>query len=243
MLNSGQPRSASFVQAFEHRLQELGYVEGQNLVFEFRTAEGRAEQLPALAVALVQLRLDALVVTGPEAALRAAQQATSTLPIVMIAIDFDPIARGYIAGLARPGGNVTGLFFQQFELTGKRLEFLKHALPELRRVAVFWDMFSADQLPVAEAAARGVGVQLQPIELRQPPPYDYPSAFNAAAVGRVDAVLPLTSPVFFRERARLLSLLDTHRLPAIFSHREFVDEGGLMAYGPSFEEMWRRAAD
>ena len=242
MLNTGQPRSASFVQAFEHRLRELGYVEGQNLVFAFRTAEGQAERLPDLAVALVQLNLDVLVVTGPEAALRAAQQATSSLPIVIVAIDFDPIARGYIAGLARPGGNITGLFFQQFELTGKRLEFLKHALPELRRVAVFWDEFSADQLPVAEAAARGVGVQLQPIELRQPP-YDYPSAFSAAAVGRVEAVLPLTSPVFFRERDRLLALLGTHRLPAIFSHREFVDAGGLMAYGPSFEEMWRRAAD
>ena len=242
MLNTGQPRSASFVQAFEHRLRELGYVEGQNLVFAFRTAEGQAERLPDLAVALVPLNLDVLVVTGPEAALRAAQQATSTLPIIVVAIDFDPIARGYIAGLARPGGNITGLFFQQFELTGKRLEFLKYALPELRRVAVFWDMFSADQLPVAEAAARGVGVQLQPIELRQPP-YDYPSAFRAAAVGRVEAVLPLTSPVFFRERDHLLALLGTHRLPAIFSHREFVDAGGLMAYGPSFEEMWRRAAD
>jgi putative ABC transport system substrate-binding protein len=242
MLNTGQPRSASFVQAFEHRLRELGYVEGQNLVFEFRTAEGRAERLPDLALALVELNLDVLVVTGPEAALRAAQQAASTLPIIVVAIDFDPIARGYIGGLARPGRNITGLFFQQFELTGKRLEFLKHALPELKRVAVFWDAFSADQLPVAEAAAREVGVQLQPIELRQPP-YDYPSAFSAAAVGRVEAVLPLTSPVFFRERAHLLALLDTHRLPAIFSHREFVDAGGLMAYGPNFAEMWRRAAD
>ena len=119
-----------------------------------RGASGAA---PDLAVALVQLNLDVLVVTGSEAALRAAQQATNSLPIVMVAIDFDPIARGYIAGLARPGGNITGLFFKQVELTGKRLEFLKHAVPALRRVAVFWDGFSANQLPVAEAAARGVG--------------------------------------------------------------------------------------
>src|SRR5262245_33391459 len=168
MLNTGQPRTASFVQAFESRLRELGYVEGQNLVFEYRTAEGQAERLPDLAAALVHQNLDVLVATGPEAALRAARQATSTLPIVMVAIDYDPIARGYVAGLAQPGGNITGLFLQQLELTGKRLEILKHALPELTRVAVLWDAFSADQLPIAEAAAREVGVQLQPIELRQP---------------------------------------------------------------------------
>jgi putative ABC transport system substrate-binding protein len=131
MLNTGQPRSASFVQAFEHRLRDLEYVEGQNLVFEYRTAEGQAERLPDLAAALVQRNLDVLVATGPEAALRAARQATSTLPIVMVAINYDPIARGYIAGLPQPGGNITGLFLQQLELTGKRLELLKHALPEL----------------------------------------------------------------------------------------------------------------
>ena len=174
--------------------------------------------------------------------LHAARHATSTIPIVMIAIDYDPMARGYIAGLPRPGGNITGLFFQQLELTGKRLEFLKEALPKLTRVAVLWDAFSADQLPAAEAAARGVGVQLQPIELRQPP-YDYASALSTAAAGQAEAVLPLMSPVFFRERTLLLGLLDTHRLPAIFGQREFADAGGLMAYGVSFDEMYRRAAD
>src|SRR5215510_2318845 len=242
MLITGQPRSASFVQAFEHHLRELGYVEGQNLVFEFRTAEGRAERLPALAVALLQRNLDVLVAVGAEAPLRAARDVTHTIPIVMLAIDFDPIARGYIAGLPRPGGNITGLFFQQLELTGKRLELLKDVLPRLARVAVFWDAFSADQLPAAEAAARDLGVHLQPVALRQPP-YDYASACRAAAEGRAEAVLLLNSPVFFRERAPLLELLGTHRLPAIFGHREFVDAGGLMAYGASFEEMFRRAAD
>ena len=160
----------------------------------------------------------------------------------MVAIDYDPIARGYIAGLPHPGGNITGLFLQQLELTGKRLEFLKNALPELTRVAVLWDAFSADQLPVAEGAAQAVGGQLQPIELRQPP-YDYASALRAAVAGHVDAVLPLMSPVFFRERVSLLALLDTHRLPALFGQREFVESGGLMAYGASFKEMFRRAAD
>jgi putative tryptophan/tyrosine transport system substrate-binding protein len=241
MLSVSLPRSTSFFQAFEHRLRDLGYVEGQNLSIAFRTGEGKAERLPALVAELVDLHVDVLLVMGSEAPLRAARDATRTIPIVMVAISYDPIARGYIAGLPQPGGNITGLFFQQLELTGKRLELLKDVLPHLTRVAVLWDAFSADQLPAAEAAARGLGVHLQPVELRQPP-YDYASAFRAAAEGRAEAVLLLNSPVFFRERAPLLELLGTHRLPAIFGLREFVDVGGLMAYGVSFDEMFRRAA-
>jgi len=242
MLSAAQPRSVSFLQAFEHRLRDLGYVEGQNLIIEFRTGEGKAERYPALVAELVQRHVDVLLVSGPEAPLRAARDATRTTPIVMVAIDYDPVARGYIVGLPRPGGNITGLFFQQLELTGKRLELLKGALPQLTRVAVLWDAFSADQLPAAEAAARELGVHLQPVELRHPP-YDYASAFSAAAAGRAEALLPLMSPVFFRERARLLELVGTHRLPAIFGQREFADAGGLMAYGVSFSEMFRRAAE
>jgi putative tryptophan/tyrosine transport system substrate-binding protein len=242
MLSAGQPRSASFLQAFEHRLRDLGYVEGQNLIIEFRTGEGQAERYPALAAELVDLHVDVLLVSGPEAPLRAARDATRTIPIVMVAIDYDPVARGYIAGLPRPGGNITGLFFQQLELTGKRLELLKDVLPQLTRVAVLWDTFSADQLPAAEAAAREFGVHLQPVELRQPP-YDYASALRTAVEGRAEAVLPLMSSVFFRERVPLLERLDTHRLPAIFGQREFVEAGGLMAYGASFDVMFRRAAD
>ena len=241
LLSAAQPRSASFIQAFEHRLRDLGYVEGQDLIVEFRTGEGKAERYSALAAELVQRHVDVLVASGPEAVLRAARDATPTIPIVMIAIDYDPIARGYIAGLARPGGNLTGLFFQQLELTGKRLELFKGALPQLTRVAVFWDAFSADQLPVAQSAARRLGVRLQPLELRQPP-YDYASAFRMAAAGRTEALFLLTSPVFFRERARLLELASTYRLPASFGLREAVEAGGLMAYGASFDEMFRRAA-
>ncbi len=242
MLSAAQPRTASFLQAFEHRLRDLGYVEGQNLIIEFRTGEGKAERYSALAAELVERQVDVLVASGPEAVLRAARDATRTTPIVMVAIDYDPVARGYIAGLPRPGGHITGLFFQQLELTGKRLELLKGALPQLTRVAVLWDAFSADQLPAAKAAARELGVQLQPVKLRDPP-YDYVSAFNAVAESRAKALLPLMSPVFFRERAPLLELVGTHRLPAIFGQREFADAGGLMAYGVSFNEMFRRAAD
>src|SRR2546428_753265 len=120
MLSAAQPRSASFLQAFEHRLRDLGYVEGRTLSIEFRTGEGKAERYPALAAELVQRQVDVIVVSGPEAVLRAARDATRTTPIVMVAIDYDPVARGYVAGLPRPGGNITGLFFQQLELTGKR---------------------------------------------------------------------------------------------------------------------------
>jgi putative ABC transport system substrate-binding protein len=242
ILSAGLPRSASFFQAFEHRLRDLGYVEGQNLIIAFRTGEGKAERYPALVTELVDLHVDVLLVMGSEAPLRAARDATRTIPIVMVAVSYDPMARDYIAGLPRPGGNITGLFFQQLELTGKRLELLKDVLPQLTQVAVLWDAFSADQLPAAEAAARSLGVHLQPVELRQPP-YDYASAFRTVAEGHAEALLPLMSSVFFRERAPLLELLGTHRLPAIFGLREFVDAGGLMAYGVSFDEMFRRAAD
>jgi putative tryptophan/tyrosine transport system substrate-binding protein len=239
---AGASRSAVQWVAFEHRLRELGYVEGQNLVLEFLSAEGHVERFPDLAAALVQRNLDVIVVPSAQPALRAARQATSTIPIVMIAIDFDPIAQGYIAGLARPGGNITGLVLQQLEVTGKRLEVLKDVVPQLTRVAVLWDAFSADELPAAEAAARRVSVKIQPIELRSRP-YDYASAFSSATAGRAEAVLPLTSPVFFLDRARLVALLETHRLPAIHHQREFVIAGGLMAYGASINEAFRRAAD
>ena len=242
MPSAAQPRSASFMQACKRRLRDIGYIEGQNLIREFRTGEGKAERYPALAAELLQRHVDVLVASGPEAVLREARDATHTTPIVMVAIDYDPVARGYIAGLPRLGGSITGLFFQQLELTGKRLELLKGTLPQLTRVAVLWDTFSADQLPAAERAARELGVHLQSVELREPP-YDYASAYRAAAAGRAEALLPLMSPVFFRERTRLLELVGTHRLPAIFGQREFADVGGLMAYGVSCDEMFRRAAD
>src|SRR5262245_28844668 len=239
---AGASRSAVQWVAFEHRLRELGYVEGQNLILEFVSSDGHPERFPDLAAALVQRNLDVIVVPSAEPALKAARQATRTVPIVMIAIDFDPIAQGYIAGLARPGGNITGLVLQQLDVTGKRIEVLKEVVPQLTRVAVLWDTFSADELPAAEAAARRVSVKLQPIELRSRP-YDYASAFSSAAAGRAEAVLPLTSPVFFLDRARLVALLDTHRLPAIHHQREFVVAGGLMAYGASINEAFRHAAD
>jgi putative tryptophan/tyrosine transport system substrate-binding protein len=142
-------------QTMAQRLQELGYAEGQNLRLEFRTAAGQAERLPDLAAELGRLQVDVIVAAGPEATLQAARHATRTIPIVMIAVDYDPIALGYIVGLPQPGGNITGVVLQHVELTGKRLEFLKVALPQLRRVAVLWDAPSADQWRAATEAAWG----------------------------------------------------------------------------------------
>lgn len=157
ILSAGVPRVPLYA-PFDQRLRELGYIEGQNFASEFRTAEGKPERLPDLAAELVRLKVDVIVTGGPEAVLRAVTQATSSIPIVMLAIDYDPIARGYVAGLARPGGTVTGLFLRQLELSAKRLELLKAALPKVARVAALWDVFSADQLQAAQDVARSLAV-------------------------------------------------------------------------------------
>jgi len=242
LVPTSSPGVRAIFTAFEQELRALGYVEGQNLVIEFRNAEGHGERLPALAAELVQRHVDVLVAGGHEGILRAARQATSTLPIVMVAVDYDPIALGYIAGLPRPGGNITGLFLQQIEVTGKCLELLKNALPQVTRVAVLWDAISADQFRAAEGAARVLGVQLQSLELRNPPAYDYASALEAAAREGAEALLVLRSPLFGRDRDRIIALAVQYRLPTMFPSRIWVEAGGLMSYGADTIDMYRRAA-
>jgi putative ABC transport system substrate-binding protein len=244
-LNTTAPdRSAApNFQVFAQRLRELGYVEGQNLVIEFRAAQGHLERFPDLAAELVQRQVDVMVAPGNEAALQAALDATRTIPIVMVALDYDPVALGYIAGLPQPGGNITGVVAQHVELAGKRLELLKTAFPQLRRVAVFWDAVSADQLHATEAAAQVLGMQVQALALHHPPAYEYERAFVAAAQEGADALVVLMSPFFLRHRTRLTALAAQHRLPTMFSAAAFMEAGGLMAYGASFEAMFRRAAD
>jgi putative ABC transport system substrate-binding protein len=229
-------------QAFTQRLQELGYVEGQNLVLEFRGAEGQFERLPGLAAELVRLHVDVIVAIGPEATLRAARGATATIPIVMRARDYDPIALGYVAGLARPGGNITGLVEERLEVTAKQLELVKEVLPTVIRVAVFWDKASAEQLRAAEAAARALGVQLQALELRHPP-YEFAGAFAAAAQGQAEALWVLNSPIFYRQRAHIADLAAKSRLPTMFGASDCARAGGLMAYDVNTVEMWRHVAD
>ena len=240
-LSSTFPRSFRPYQAMVDELRKLGYSEGQNLVFEFRSAEGNAARLPELAAEIIRAKVDLLIAPGPEATLKAAKQATATTPIVMVAIDYDPIARGYIAGLARPGGNITGLFFRQLELGTKRIELLKETLPEVSRIAVFWDRFSADQLKDIEITARSLGVRLQPVEVENPT-YDFESAFKVLAQGRAGALLLLASPVFHRERQRIADLAVKNRLPTMAGAREYVEAGGFMTYGVNLSDMYRRAA-
>jgi putative ABC transport system substrate-binding protein len=227
---------------FKQRLQELGYVDGQNLALEVRAAEGKFERLPSFAAELVRLHVDVIFANGPEATLRAARGATDTIPIVMIARDYDPIALGHVAGLARPGGNITGVFQQRLEVTAKKLELLKEALPTITRVAVLWDEASADQRRAAEATARSLGVQLQPLELRQPP-YEVAGAFAAAAQGQAEALVVLNSPLFTRQRDHIVDLAAKSRLPTMCDTAESGRAGGLMSYDVDPGESGRRVAD
>ena len=223
-----------------NELRKLGYVPGQNLVLEIRSAEGRLERLPALAADLVRAGVDVIIAGGTEASVRATRQATSTIPIVLVAIDYDPVARGYGASLARPGGNTTGVFLQQLELTPKRMELLREALPRLNRVAILWDPSAIDQFRAADSAARSLGIRVQSLEIRDAG--GLPGAFAMAAKERADAAFVVTTAVFFRERAQISKLAADHRLPAIYALREFVEAGGLMSYGTDLREMFRRAA-
>jgi putative tryptophan/tyrosine transport system substrate-binding protein len=218
-VSAGAPQSSPHWVAFVQRLRELGYVEGRNVAIEFRSAEGRPERFPALMADLVRAGVDVILPVGPEASLRAAQQASSAIPIVVVAIDYDPIARGYVGSLARPGGNTTGLFLRQPELTPKRLALLVQAVPKIRRLVAFWDPFSADQLKEAEVAARSAGLQLEQIEFRDPP-YSFDGPMRAAIRQQAGALLGLASPIFFRQRTELAETAIKHGLPAIAPFRE-----------------------
>jgi putative tryptophan/tyrosine transport system substrate-binding protein len=240
-LSSANPRSMPAFQAFEQRLRELGYFEGQNIVIEYRNAEGEVDRLPDLAADLVRLDVN-VIVTASDPATRAAKGATTTIPILMMAINYDPIALGYIDSIARPGANVTGLYFQHLELLAKRYGLFKEMLPFVRRVAVLSDPLTADQLKVVESANRSVGLELQPLELKNPP-YDFENAFHVAMHSGAEAIFVLESASIFRERTQLAQLTMKTRLPTSFAFREYVEVGGLVSYGVNFSTMYRRAAE
>ena len=231
-------------EAFRLGLRELGYVEGRNLVIEYRDAEGKLERLPDLAAQLVALKVDVIVAPNTVAAL-AAKQVTASVPIVF-AVAADPIASGLSTSLARPGGNVTGLSILAPELVGKCLELLKQAVPGIKRIAVLWtsgilgERTDKDMINEAEVAARALGVQLQWIEARGPE--DLGRAFSEMTGARAGALTVLPSNIFVSERGRLVDLVAKHRLPAVYPWREFVDAGGLMTYGPNLADLHRRAA-
>jgi len=230
------------IEAFWQGLRELRYVEGKNIVIEWRHAEEKIDRLPALAAELVRLKVDIIVTSGPTAT-RAVKEATSTIPIVM-AQDPDPVGNGFVASLARPGGNITGLATLTPELSGKRLELLKEIVPKLSRVAVLGTSTrpgNAQALEEIELAAKAFGVKLQYLDVLDPK--DIETAFRAAVKGRADAVLWLVAGgVAGAHRTQIADLAVKRRLPAIYDRREFVDDGGLMSYGTNFNDLSRRAA-
>jgi len=240
-LSTANPRSVAFFRAFEERLRDLGYIEGQNILVEYRNAEGNVDRLPDLAADLVRLDVN-VIVTATAPATRAAIRATTTIPILMVAINYDPIALGYIDSLARPGANVTGLFFQHLELVAKRFGLFKQTLPSIGRVAVLSDALTADQLKAVEAANQAVGLELQPLELENPP-YNFENAFRVAVGARAEAIFVLESASIFRGRAEIAQLAMKNRMPASFAFRDYVEIGGLVSYGVNFLTMYRRAAE
>ena len=241
ILSTANPRSNPIYKAYEQRLRELGYVEGKNLTIEFRNADGKVERLPDLALELVRLKVDAIV-TATNPGMDAARSATDSTPIVMLAVNYDPIALGYVASLARPGANVTGLFFQHREVTSKRLSVFKELLPSLSRVVVVSDSQTGDQLTEAQAAQALLGLTLQPLEM-QHPPYDFESVLRPTLRTRGSAIFVLESPFIFRASSQIAQLALKNRLPSSFAFSEYVEAGGLMSYGVNFLDMWRRGAD
>jgi putative ABC transport system substrate-binding protein len=239
-LSSANPRSAAFFQAFEQRLRELGYIEGQNLAIEYRNAEGQLDRLPGLAAELVRLNVN-VIVSATDHATRAAKEATTTIPILIVGVNFDPVALKFAASLARPGTNVTGLFFLHLDLTAKRFGLFKETLPTVNRVAVFSDLFTVDQLRQVEEANRSIGLKLQPLELKNPP--DLEDAFRVIMRSRAEGLFVLESALIFRARREIAQLALKNRLPTSFAFREYVDVGGLVAYGVNFSSMFRRAAE
>ena len=226
------------VDALRQGLQELGWVEGQNISIVYRWAEGDLGRSPQLVAELVALKVDMIVLAGTVAA-RAALQATRTIPIV-ITIVGDPVAGGLVTSLAKPGGNLTGLAWEANDLATKQLQLLLEAVPETTRVAALGHSANPMARTAAEAAARLLGVKLDVIEVGLPA--DIPGAFEAAKRGRAAALIVLPSPMFYGERRRLAELAARHRLPAIYEGKAYVEAGGLASYGPSFPDMYRRSA-
>jgi putative tryptophan/tyrosine transport system substrate-binding protein len=231
--------------AFRQGLRDLGYVEGRNVVIEYRDAEGKPERLPALAAELVALKVDVIVAPGTPQAL-AAKQATSTLPIFFASAASDPVTSGLVTSLARPGGNVTGLTGLGPELVGKCLEQLTQAVPGVTVVAVLWQPGSLgertekEMLKGAQVAGRALGVRLQFVEARGPAEFDW--AFSDMTRAHAGALTVVGSAMFFNERRRLVALAADHRLPTVFPWKDGVDTGGLMSYGPNGPDLFRRAA-
>jgi putative ABC transport system substrate-binding protein len=239
---AGSPSTKVF-DAFREGLRNLGYIDGENITIEYRLAEGDFSRLPAMAADLVRIPVEVIVTDGGDKVTQIAHEATRTIPIVM-ATSGDPVAAGLAASYPRPGGNVTGFTLQPGELYGKRLQLLKEAFPAVSRVAALWNSGSGrvmSRLQTIEEAARTLGVQLRPIEIESPDAIAV--GFETATTGSAEALVILPNAMFWNERARFVALAAKYRIPAIYPEREYVDDGGLFAYGANVPDNFRRAAD
>ena len=231
--------ASSFQDDVKRGLTDLGYVEGATVLYETRFADGRTDRLPALATDLVRLKVD-VIVTTTAPAVRAAMQATTAIPIVIGGVD-DAVEQGFVASLAKPGGNVTGTSWLNVELSAKRLDLLKQALPGLSRIALLREAVGAAAMAsAAMTAAQALGLQVYILDVRAPNELD--DAFSEMSRIGVGALSVLESPMITAEGSRIADLALRHRIPAIFSDRRFLEAGGLMSYGPSFPRMYRQAA-
>ena len=237
--------SASFisarVEALRQRLRELGYVEGKNILIEYRYAEGKLERLDDLAAELVRLESNVIVTTGP--ASLAAKKASATIPIVLASVA-DPVGGGLVSSLARPGGNITGLSTLAPDLDGKRLELIKEAYPKVARVAFLWvpgGTMGNLTLTDMEAPAKALGVKLQSLAVRSLD--DFESAFARAKRDGAEALLTTPNPLINTQQRHVLDFAAKNRLPAMYTTSEFVEAGGLMSYAPNYTDLFRRAAD
>jgi putative ABC transport system substrate-binding protein len=238
MIGSSIAASAHLVDAFKQAMRELGWVEGKNIEYEIRAAEGKFERFPAIVTELLRLRVD-LILAPTTVAARAAKKATSTVPIVIV-VTADAVQSGLIESLARPGGNITGLTLMTRETQAKQLEILREAIPKAARVSVLRNGAAAGSVQELERAARLLQIQLQLLMARSTEEIE--DAFPTMIRGRSDAFLVVSDPLFYRQRTQLAELAAKARLPGMFPVREYVEVGGLMAYGESFAHNHRRAA-
>ena len=234
-------RDAPNIEPFRQGLRDLGYIEGQNILVEYRYAEGKNERFPTLVAELVRLKVDILV-SGNNSAVLSAKQLTKTIPVVMV-LQQDPVVMGLVDSLARPGGNITGITLLTGDLSGKRLELLKETVPKISRVGVLWTSATRqrDGFKDYEAAARALKISLQSLEVRGTNP-DFDGAFQAAVKGRVSALIAVRSGGFFRYPKIIAELAIKNRLPSMHEGSDFVDGGGLMSYSASYDHAYRRAA-
>jgi len=239
----GPPATSSIYIGFRQRLRELGYVVGQNLVIEYRSLKGNLERFPDIVAELVQLKVDVIVTSPGSSAIRAAQQATRTIPIVMPGVRVDPVKAGFVESHARPGGNITGLTNFDRELDGKRLELLKEAFPRISRVAIIWsELDQKRSMKEVEAVGQALDIQIQFVVFTGSSSGGIESALSAISQERPDGLLVAAYGTTLRNRARIIEFTAKSRLPTIYASSRFADTGGLISYGANRADLWHRVA-